>query len=117
VGDPELLDDALRRVEMLQVVAHEHDVEVVVGCRIGQREAVGLDESNVLRHAGGGIAQVGRPALGGADVADEVAGVGSDIEHLAGLGDVSTLEEAADLPPDRLLRAALALSEAQVVDR
>ena len=112
VGDGELLDDRRRALEVLEVVAHEDRSEARRRHRAVELETARLDEPDVGRELGSQVAQVGRPALGRVDVADEVAGVAGDVEDGRRRIDPA-LEEADDLRPDQVLLAARCLGEAR----
>src|SRR6185503_7551093 len=111
----ELGDDLVRAGQVLQVVAHEDEVEVAVRDRLAQRQAVGLHEVHVRAESCANIADVGRPALACADVADEVAEVAGHVENSTVAG-YPTLEVRGDLRPEAILRARVGVPEAVVVD-
>src|SRR5881296_882439 len=115
VGHAQLLEHGLGRGQVLQVVAEEGEVEVVVGEHVGQVEAARVDEAHVLRQLVLDRADVGRPSLPRLDVADEVASIAGDVDDSRVRLDVA-LEESAKLPPDRVLGRPVLLVEAEVVD-
>src|SRR5205823_5171700 len=106
--NPELLDDGFAVRQMLEVVRHERDVEMVVRQVAIELETVGLDEPHLLRQMRRDVSQVGGPLLRGRYVAYEVATVARDIEHGAVFWDVA-LEECGDLAPDRILRGGVCI--------
>jgi len=88
---------------------------MVVGQHIGEVEAAGRHEVNVLRQRSADVADVGGPAFGGADVADEVAEVAGDVDD-PGVGLDVALQETAELAPDLLLARLVLVAEAMFVD-
>src|SRR5207249_9919448 len=113
--DAQLLQDRLRGRQMLEVVAEEREVEVVVGDDVGELEAAGTDKAHVARQRRLDRADVGRPALARLDVADEIALVAGDVDD-AGAGLDVALKELAELLPDRILRGTVPLVEPEVVN-
>ena len=51
-----LLDDDVTRCEVLEIVAHEHNVEMVVGKAVSELEAVGHDKPHVGRQVSRDVA-------------------------------------------------------------
>src|SRR5205809_268028 len=80
-----------------------------------QVESAGADEANIRRQRRADVADIRRPPLTGADVADEVAEVARDVDHARAGSDV-TLKVPTQLAPDRLLARLVGLVEALLVD-
>src|SRR5579859_5792917 len=100
---------------MLEVVAHEDDVELSVRKQVGELETVPLHEVDIGGQIGRDVSKIGRPLFAGADVADEVASVARDVEHRRGGVDIA-LQMAGDLLPYRVFALRLFLAETQRVD-
>ncbi len=100
---------------MLEVVAEEREVEAVVRQDLRQVEATGAYEAHVRRQSRADVANVSRPALPGADVADEIAQVACDVDHPRAGRDVA-LKMPPELLPDGLFVRLVGLVEAVLVD-
>ena len=111
----QLLEHGLRRGQVLEVVAEEREVEVVVRQDVGQVQSAGSDEADVRRQRRADVADVGRPALGRADVADEVSEIARDVDDARAGSDVA-LKVATELAPDGFLARLVGLVEALLVD-
>ena len=79
--DAQLFDDRVARLQVLQVVAHEHGPEVAPSGRAMARSS---PDPWTKRTSGGSesahVADVGRPPLGRDDPADEMAAIASQVE-------------------------------------
>ena len=95
---------ASRVGQVLEVVAHEDRAEGARRQDGPQLQPARAHEVDVCGKLRADVAQVGRPALGRPDVADEVAAVAGDVEHRRGRVDPA-LEVVDDLRPDPLLVA------------
>ena len=113
--DRELLDHGIGRVEMLEIVAHEHRPEVRQRERGVELEAGRLDEPDIGGEHGAHVPDVGRPLLGRLDRPDEVAAIAGKVEDRSGRIHVA-LQIPCDLIPDALLGADLAFVEARLVE-
>src|SRR2546426_1352649 len=100
---------------MLQVVAEESEVEVIIGQHVRKVEPARANEVHILGQGARDVAYVRRPAIGGANVADEVAEVASDVDHARAWLD-KALQVPAHLAPDGLLGDLVLATEPLLVD-
>src|SRR5262249_37454146 len=102
--------------QVLQVVAHEGDIEMRRRDQVGESEPVSLHEPDVLAEVSRHVAKVGRPLLARPNATDEMAAVARDIENHRARVD-EPLQVAGDLFPEGLLRGFGGVVEAPAVHR
>src|SRR5207245_3149510 len=98
-GDPELVDDGIGRWQMLEIVAHEHDIHRCALERIKAREPAASEKPHLGIEMFPNVTEVHGPALARLDLVDEVPAVTGDVENGRRRRDVA-LEKARDLAPD-----------------
>ena len=113
--DRELLDHGIGRVEVFEVVAHEHRSEVRGRERGVELEARRLHEPDIGGEHGAHVPDVGRPFLRRLDRPDEVAAIAGQVQDRFGRVH-EPLQIPCDLVPDALLGADLAFVEARLVE-
>jgi hypothetical protein len=116
VYDPQLFDYRFTRRKVLEVVAHEDQVEVRTGKDSAEGKTVGCLEAHRGREILADVPEVDGPALRGSDVADEASTVTGDVENTRVNGN-EALEIVRDFSPHASASHGILIAETICIQR